>query len=543
MRDVFVGDVKRPLLFLAAAVGLVWLIACVNVGNLLLGRAMARQHELIVRTALGAGTWRLVSQVIAEAFVLAMAGGAAGAAIAWFAAPILAAMVPAEAQIVGLDHLRLNPIVLAFAGAASLAAAVVFSAISCLGLSVRSHADGLHTTRRSTMTRAAGRSASWLVIAEIALAAMLLVGAGLTLRSLMRLMSVEPGFRSSNVLMIDIGLPSGRYATSDARRAFYARTLPALEAITGVKDAGAAIVTPLTGNNWTTTFDRVDRPVPKGERPPQVGWQSASAGYFSALGIPLRAGRFFDDHDRLAATPPVIISDEAARQFFPNENPVGRRIHGDAGDAEIVGVVGSVRRVSLADAPRADLYYSFEWDASPSTTLFIRTDGDPLSSLSAVRTVLQNIDPEVTIDRPGSLDGVVRESTAMTRLAMRLLTGFAGLAVALAAIGLYAVMAYGVRRRLRELGTRAALGARPGDLVALILRQGVILAAVGLCIGLLAGMLSARVLSSVLFQVTADDPIVLMGTSLVVLVVTLAACGLPARRAGRVDPARTLASD
>ena len=310
-----------------------------------------------------------------------------------------------------------------------------------------------------------------------------------------------------------------------------------------VEHAGTAAVTPLTGNNWTVGFARPERPLAPGERAPEVGWQAASGGFFTALGIPLRSGRLFEPRDAAPAPPVVIISEEIARRFFPNENPVGRQFQSGDGPMEIVGVVGNIRRAALADMPRADMYFPLEQSPQPSTTLFVKTVADPVASLPAVRAALRAIEPNLVFDRVRSMDEVASSSAALARLAMRLLGGFAVVALVLAAVGIYGVMAYSVRRRTRELGTRVALGASKGDIVRLVMREGLAVTAFGLVIGILGGLMAARSLTAVLYDVPPADPLALFAAAFILAVTAMAACYLPARRASLVDPACTLATD
>jgi putative ABC transport system permease protein len=302
-------------------------------------------------------------------------------------------------------------------------------------------------------------------------------------------------------------------------------------------------VTPLTGNNWTVPIVRPEHPIPAGQRPPDVGWQSASGGYFKTLGIPLRAGRLFDARDLPKGPPVVIISDAIAERFFPGEDPVGKRVQLGDGAAEIVGVVGSIRRASLADAPREDMYFPFEQSPSNGITLFIRTTGDPMSTLPAVRATIRELESNVLLHEITTLDTVAAESAAITKVAMRLLGGFASIALALAAVGIYGVMSYSVRRRTRELGTRLALGATRAAIVRLVMGEAAVVAAGGLLSGLALGFASARALSSILFGVPAWDPITIAAAAAVLTITACAASCLPAWRAARVDPATTLAAE
>ena len=540
LRDALVGDTKRPLLLLLAAVAFVLLIACVNVGNLLLARSLARRQEMAVRTALGAAWTRLASQVLVEGLVLALAGCAAGVLIAWQLAPALAAMVPETARVPGLREVGLNGSVVAFSIVASVISALLFGGVACMSLASHEQRSALAVTRGTTMSGGARRAAAGLVVAEIALAGILLIGAGLTLRSFANLIAVDPGFQTANVLIVQTVLPTARYPTQPARSAFYARAFETLNALPGVEHAGVAAVTPLTGNNWTIPFERVDRPASAGVRPPDVGWQASTGGYFQALQIPLLAGRLFEDRDAAAPVAPVIISESIAREYFPNESPIGHRLRNGPNETEIVGVVGDIRRAALSDRPRADMYLAFARFADAFGTFFVRTTGDPLLALPAVRDALRGLEPNLIVIRARSMDDVASASTAVTQLAMRLLAGFAVVALTLAAVGIYAVMAYSVRRRTRELGTRVALGASRGDIVRLVMREGGMITVAGVVVGLTAGLLAARSLSAVLFGVPPSDPWSIAAAAVVLAVTAMAACYVPARRASQVDPAKTL---
>jgi len=479
--------------------------------------------------------------VMTEGLALALAGGFAGMVVASFAVPLLAAMVPNGPFIPGLGRVGIDGRVLLFTLAVAVASAVVFSALACVGL-FRSNAGIVTTQRQATMAPAERIAGSALVAAEIALAVVLLVGAGLTLRSFANLLAVDTGFVSSGVVTTQLTLPDGQYETNEARRAFYSRAFADIGALPGVEAVGAAMVTPMTGNNWTAPLQRVDRPVPAGQRPPEVGWQMASRGYFSALRIPLRKGRLFEPRDGTGA-PVVIISEAAAQRYFPGEDPLGHRI--DLGDmkADIVGVVGNIRRTSLADDPRADLYFPFEREQIPSITVFIRATGDPVATLPAVRAALARIDNRVVLYQTRTLSDIAEESAAVTRLATRLLGGFAVIAVLLAAIGVYGVMSYRVHRRTRELGTRVALGASPGHITRLVLWHAGAITLAGVAIGGGAALVFARALSSVLFGIAPWDPMTLALAVVLLVCATGVASYLPARRAGRIDPVSALASE
>jgi putative ABC transport system permease protein len=361
------------------------------------------------------------------------------------------------------------------------------------------------------------------------------------MRTFSGLLSVDPGFRYDRVMTMTISIPADRYRDTLAREGFYRSAHAALRAVRGVEEIGSAAVTPLTGNNWTVPFERPQQPVPAGERAPEVGWQVASGGFFRTLGIPLIAGRVFDERDRPGGHPVVIVSQAIQKRFFPNENPVGKLLKQTSASAEIVGVVGDIRRAGLRDDPRADLYFPFEQNPTLSTTLFVRTVADPAKTLATLQAALRSVEPKTLFIESISLGDIASESVRTTKLVLWLLGVFAATALALAAIGIYGVMSYVVRQRTREIGTRMALGATQGHIVWLIMRQGAIIAAVGGAAGLLMGFVAARSLNSILYGVTPSDPSTMAIATAVLVSAVLAACYIPARRAAAVDPARTLA--
>jgi putative ABC transport system permease protein len=540
LRDVLMGDTKWALLLMQAAVGLVLLIACANVANLLLVRTIGRRAELGIRVALGAGRGRLASQLIVEVVVLATAAGLAGVAIAHWGVPALVALVPQSVQVPGLDDVGISGAVLAFAIAVSVVTAIGSGLGAVMAVRSDSGAALLSMPARSGVSRNVRRATAALVVAEVAIAAILLVGAGLILRSFAKLLDVNPGFSVESVVAIAAQLPPDRYQKVEARTDFYARAFETFSRMPGVAAAGAAVVVPLTGNRWTFGFERSDRRVPAGQRPPDVGWQSASGGYFQALGIPLRSGRLFDHRDAPRGPPVVIVSESIERQFFPDEAAVGKRVRLNNRDAEIVGVVGDIRRAVLTDEPWADMYLPFEQAPTNAITFLIRASAPPAAP-AAIQAVLRQIEPALVFTGVRTLDDVAAEATAGTRLAMWLLGLFALVALVLAAIGVYGVMSYAVRQRTREISTRLALGATSGSVLVMTLRDGARIAGLGLAIGLTGSVIAARPLASLLFGVQVTDPLTLGATAGVLALTTLVACYLPARRAAAMDPARVLA--
>ena len=541
LRDETVGDAKKALLLLLAAVGAVMLIACVNVANLLLARSLSRRREMAVRLTLGAGRGRLVTQLMMESLALSLVAGLAGIIVAHFGARGLATLVPESLSAPGLADAGINGSVLLFTLLVVVLTAVTCGVIAALTTPMSNAAGLLVVAGRATMSPAARRATSALVAAEMAFAVVLLIGAGLILRSFAGLLSVDPGFESDHVLTMQIAIPADRYQPVEARWGFYDRAFEALRSVPGVTEVGAAVVTPLTGNNWTVPFERTDQPVPSGERPPDVGWQAASGGWFLAMRIPLVAGRLFDERDRPGSPSVVIISEGIAQRFFGADSAVGRSIKLGQNTAEIVGVVGDIRRAGLTDEPRADLYFAAMQGPGTGMTLFLRTQADPVRTIAPARAALRAIEPDVAVFDTLTMSQVANDSVRVTKLVLWLLGIFAAVSLGLAAVGIYGVMSYVVRQRSREIGTRIALGAGRPDILWLVLRQGVMIAGAGTLIGLGVGLGAARALRSMLYGVTATDPLVLGGAAVLLVVTALIACYVPALRAARVDPARTLA--
>ena len=539
LRDALVGNTKQALVLLLAAVGAVLLIACVNVANLLLARSLARRREMAVRMALGAGTRRLVAQLLTESLVLALVAGVLGVGITYWGAKGLVSLVPSTVELPA--DVRLNLPVLGFTLLLSIATALGFGVVAGLTLRLENALNALVVAGRASMGVTARRAMGGLVMAEIAFAVVLLIGAGLILRTFAGLLAVDPGFRFDRVMTMELALPADRYGEVDARRGFYDRAFAALEALPEVRDAGAAVVMPLTGNNWTVPFERTDQPVTPGERPPDVGWQLASGGFFRALDIPLLDGRLFDQRDAPTSPPVVIVSEAVQRRYFGAEGAVGRTIKLGEQTLEIVGVVGNIRRAGLNDEPRADMYFPFEQPLPAQITLFIHTNGDPAAAVGAMQTAIRQIEPNAALAETRTMAEVASESVRLTKLVLWLLATFAVTALALAAVGIYGVMSYVVGQRAREIGTRIALGARPRDILLLVMRQGAAIAGIGTVTGVAIGLVAARSLRSILYGVSSADPLILVGAAGVLAGTALLACYLPARRAVAVDPARSLA--
>jgi predicted permease len=541
LRTSLAGNTKPALMLLFAAVGVVLLIACANVANLLLARSLGRRREMSVRLALGAGGARLAAQLLTESLVLALVASLGGVLVAYWGAQALVALLPQSSSVPGLSDVRISGGVLAFTSGIVVLTTLVFGLVSALTVRSQKAVGVLNTSRGSSMSPKARRATSTLVIVEVALAIVLLVGAGLILRSFASLLAVDPGFRTADVMTMNLQLPGSRYAERAARDGFYRRAFAEITTVPGVSEVGAAAVTPLTGNNWTAPFERPEQPVPAGERPPEVGWQLASNGYFKALQIPLVDGRLFDERDTPESPTVVIISEAIQQRFFPNESAVGKQVRQGDQTAEIIGVVGNIRRAGLRDEPRADMYFPFETNKPGQITLFVRASGSLERSIAAVEAAIKRVEPHASVNETQTLAHVASESERVTRVVLWLLGVFAVTSLALAAVGIYGVMSYAVRQRTREIGTRIALGATRQNILWLVLQQGALIASIGTVVGLATGLATTRFLNSILFGVSGTDPITLTAAVTLLVVTIMLACYVPARRAASVDPAKTLA--
>ena len=537
-----VSGVQRPLFILFGAVAFVLLIACVNVSNLLLARATTRTGEIAVRAALGAGRRQLIRQLMAESLVLAIAGGAAGILLATWGVRALMSLAPAN--LPRAAAVQLDPVILLFSLGLSVIAGLAFGTVPAL---IASRPD------LTVFLRDAGRDGgasggrrrlrATLVTAQVALALVLLAGAGLAIRSFSRLMHVDPGFRTTNVLTFDISLPSAAYPTMATQTQFFRDYIERIQHLPGVAAAGAVLFAPVTRSGFGGSFTIYGRPKGADEGNAQI--RSATPGYMEALSIPLRAGRFFDAHDTEAAGRVAIISESAARRYWPGENPVGKQLRVHVNEAssaprEIIGVVGDVRTSGMEIEPVPVIYTPHTQYGPESMTVVVRGDADPKRLLPSLKGALQAIGPEVAIGRPQTMDELVAINVSEPRFRTLLLSIFAAVSLVLAAMGLYGVVAFSVNQRRPEIGLRMALGAEPRGVLRLVLREGMTPVAIGILFGLGAAAMLGRLMQTLLFGVEATDPLTFAAVSIALGSVALLACYVPARRATHVDPASTL---
>ncbi|MDQ3687465.1 MAG: ABC transporter permease [Acidobacteriota bacterium] len=538
----------RPyLMIMLGAVGFVLLLACANVANLLLLRAAGRSREIAVRLALGASRFRVVRQLLTESALLAIVGGAFGLLLSVWGVEALRAGMPANfAKLVpGWSNLGIDWTVFGFTLLLSLATGVVFGLVPALQASKTNLNESLKEGGRSggAQGRARNRTRNVLVVSEVALSLVLLVGAGLMMRSFVALMNTDPGFNSANVLTFDVALPRSRYAENVDRANFYQRLIERLTTLPGATGAAAVNNVPLGFNSSDVGFWREDTPAPAPGKAPLAQFGVVTPNYFNMMEIPLLQGRSFDERDVKDSPPVVIVNRKLAQKYFPGEDPVGRRLHlGDEKTFEIKGVVGNVLHEPFTDRlddglePELAVYVPHAQNSWSGMTAIIRTTADPASLTSAAQRELQAIDKDQPMHNVRTMTQIFSESMAPQRLSSFMFAVFALVALVLAAVGIYAVVAFTVAQRTHEIGIRIALGAQRGDIFGLVIGQGMRLIAAGLVVGLLAAFAVTRLMASILIGVSTTDFATFGGISLLLSLIALAACYVPARRATKVDP-------
>jgi putative ABC transport system permease protein len=557
VKEQLVGKLRPALLVLLGAVAFVLLIACANVANLLLARASAREKELAIRAALGAGRGRLVRQLLTESLILGIAGGLLGLLLAYWGVDALRGLVPANTP--RMDEVHIDPAILAFTFGVSLLTGLIFGlapAWYVARIDLRESLNEVHSG-----TSAAGGSLhlrSWLVISELALAVLLLVGAGLLLRSFSRLLDVSPGFQTQHLLTMELSLPEKAYPDGEPVQKFFTELMTKVKAVPGIQSEGAVSQMPLTDSYTSGSVYFEDTSIPDIPRLQQLGnlpymeidQRAATADYFQAMEIPLVRGRLLSDGDDASAPLVAVVDTNFAHRFWPNRDAIGQHVAIDTvPDVKpavprwrtIVGVVGHVKHYGLDVEGREQIYFPHRQPlygifAPRDMTLAVRTSLDPASVTSAIREQVFAIDKSLPLYNIATMDQLVSNSVAQPRLNLSLLVAFAVLALALAAVGVYGVMAYAVTQRTREFGIRMALGASPSDVLKQVFLEGGRLAALGLVLGLIGALALTRLMASLLFGVKPSDPVTLGVAAALLAFVALTACYIPARRATRVDP-------
>ena len=534
-----VGDIERPLLVLLGAVGLVLLIACANLGNLMLGRSAARRKELAIRTALGAARWRLVRQMVTETFVLAFAGSAVGLLLAYWTTDLFIGI--GGGTIPRPDVIRIDGRVIAFAVAMAAFAALLAGVIPAVQASGGSLADPLKEGGRDTAAGSSRRTRSILIAAEVALAFMLLAGAGLLVRTLWTMQQVDRGFRTERIASMNVSLPPALFATADDVRAFQARLLERTRTLPGVEAAafGTQVLQPLITNSGVFSIE--GQPYPPPEQRIEYPTEVVSPSFFETIGMRLADGRFFSDQDTPQAPPVIVVNEALAKQAWPGQNALGRRMKPGPPDGQgpwytVVGVIKDARRADLRRQIRPEIYFCSLQGARRTMTLYVRTAGDPTAIVPAVRAEVRAIHPQVPLFAVSTLDTQMADSLAQPRFSALLLGGFAVLALVLASIGIYGVTSYAVSQRRHEMGVRMALGAKAVEVLTLILRQHLVPALVGMVIGIVGAVSVSRFLESLVYGVGTTDAPTFATVGVMLLAVAALAAYIPARRATRVDP-------
>jgi predicted permease len=525
--ETIVGEMRRPLLVLMAAVGMLLLIACVNIAGLLLARASARQAELAVRAALGAGRGRIARQLVTESLTLALIGGTVGVGLGVVAVRAFAAWGATDLPRPG--PIRIDGFVLAFAGVLSLVSGLIFGLVPALRSSTNLE-QLLRSGSRGSVGGAGQRLRSALVVIEIALAVILVVGAALTAKSLVRLLAVDPGFRPSNALVVTISVPSLQH---------YVATLDAIRGIPGVEAAGSIRDLPLQGKGELVRPNIAGRPAPPGGSP-LVEWHHISVDYFKSMGVPLRAGRAFEPADRANSQTVVMVNEEFARRTWPGENAVGKALSFGRTGVPVIGVVADVRQGGLSEPVEPAIYVHALQQFRSRMSIVVRTSGNPLSFADTVRRTIWSTNRDQTITDVTTLDAVMARSLARPRLLAWLLSGFGTMGLTLGGLGIFGVLAFAVSQKRREIGLRVALGASRRSVLQVILAQGMILAVIGVVIGVAGAAILTRWMEAVLFEIEPTDPWTFAQVIAALFGAAALASWLPARRALAIDPMTAL---
>ena len=542
LQEQVVGQVRPILLTLLGAVGFVLLIACANIASLLLTRSIARQKEIAIRAALGAQSRRLVRQLLTESVILSTAGGAAGLMVASLGLDAMVASLP-DAQLNALPFLRslqIDSRILVFAIGLSFLTGVVFGLAPALQSARVDLIGALKEGGRTSALGARQQLRGALVVTEIALAVVLLVGAGLMMKSFLRLLRVDLGFDPHNVLTMTVALPPAKYNEPNRRISFHDQLKERITSLPGVAGASVVNILPLTGGN-TTRFIVDGDPVPPPGQEIEANFRVTGSEYFQTLGIPLLSGRFFDERDKPDAPAVVLINKTTADRIFAGRDPVGRKLKYAAIDSQpifIVGVVGDVRISGLDEAIRPVLYYPYQQGPSMITNLVVRTTTDPADLINTIRNECRAVESDVALFNASTIEQMIDTTPAVfiRRFPAFLIGIFALVALLLAMVGIYGVVSYSVSQQSHDIGVRMALGARASDILRMVLKQGLTLVSLGLACGVLGALALTRLLSSLLFEVQPSDPVILVLVSGLLVAVALAACYIPARRATKVDP-------
>jgi putative ABC transport system permease protein len=540
LHEQLVKDVRLAIYVLLGAVAFVLLIACANVANLMLARAAARRKEIAIRAALGAGRGRIMAQLLRESVLLSLIGGALGLLLAVWGVDLLVASIPADVagSFYGMTDVGINRSVLFFTFGISVGTGIVFGLAPALSSAKLDLNDALKATAKTATARSGLRGA--FVVSQLALALVLLIGAGLMTRSFVRLLNVKLGFNPKNVLTMRIELPRLRYQDGDHRRQFFGQLLERAQSIPGVQSAGAISQLPLSGYSMMGRFAIEGQPEPEPGKGKAIPIGMVTPGYFRTMQIPLVDGRLFDDRDAEKMPDVALVNESMAKKFWPGQNPIGKKIGALCNEHEVcrtvVGVVGDIRHEGLGEEAQPEIYVPHRQLALPNMSLVLRTAGDPLAIVSAMRNEIRLLDKDQPVALVQTLEEHISESVLQPRLLTTLLSVFAGLGLVLAAVGVYAMMSYSVSQRRGEIGVRIALGAMKADILRLIVGQAALLVGLSLAIGLAAALGTTRLLRSLLYDIGIWDPLTFAAIVLLLALVAIFAAWLPARRAAKISP-------
>jgi len=542
LQEKVVANIRPTLLVLLGTVGFVLLIACSNVANLMLVRANGRKKETAVRLALGSSRWRVIRQSLVESMLLSVAGAAVATVIASWGIAGLIASLPAG-SLPRLDDVGIDKTVLLFTVLVALATGVVCGLAPALRAFRTDLQESLKSGGRgSTAGRSEHRTRALLVISEVALALVLLVGAGLMLRTFQQLQAVDPGFDPHHLLTLEVAAGGKAYRTGPSRIRFFEQLRPRLEALPGVQSVSLINHLPVSGDIWTLGIIIYGRPDPPPGQQPTAAYRVVQPGYFATMKIPMLQGRDFDNHDIRDTTPVAIVNEVLAKRHWPGENAIGQRLRLGANWMTIVGIIKNVKQTDWTENPDDEIYLPHaQSDAGFSfMTVVMRAHGDPLALRKPVEEQVRSLDKDVPIAHVQSMEQVIADKLWRGRLAMTLLGLFAAVAVSLAALGIYGAITYSVSQRTGEIGIRMALGARSGDVLRMILLQGLTVVGIGITVGLFGAWMLTRTLGSLLFGVTARDPVTFIAVPIILIALSVVACCLPALRASKVDPVTAL---
>jgi putative ABC transport system permease protein len=547
LHEQLVKDVRLAIYILLGAVGFVLLIACANVANLMLARAAVRRKEIAIRSALGAGRGRIIAQLLRESALLSLLGGALGLLLAVWGVDLLVASIPADVAgfFYGINDIGINRSVLVFTLGISVATGVFFGLAPALSSARLDLNEALKATAKTATARSGLRGA--FVVSQLALTLVLLIGAGLMTRSFIHLLNVKLGFNPKNVLTMRVELPRSRYQNAEQRKQFFEQLLERVKSVPGIESAGAISSLPLSGYSMLGRFaiEGQPKPEPGKGKPMPIG--IVTPAYFQTMQIPLVQGRFFDARDAGKMPEVAIVNEAMARRFWPGENPIGKKIAAGCDEQQlcrtVVGVVGDIRHEGLADEAQPEIYMPHQQMTLPNLSLVLRTTGNPITVVSAVRREVRALDKDQPVALVQTLDEHVSQSILQPRLMTMLLSAFAGLALVLAAVGVYAMMSYSVSQRRGEIGIRIALGALKADILRLVVGQALWLVVISLTIGLLAALAATRLLRSLLYEIGIWDPLTFGAIIVLLCFVSVFAAWLPARRAAHVDPVEALRTE